>query len=70
MRRIKTIEVEEITCDVCGVNSSKAFIDKCLSCEKDICHECGYSILNQKEELMGRICPSCLAKVIRKENKQ
>ena len=65
MRRIKTIEVEEIICDVCGIDSRKAFIEKCLSCGKDICHECGYNILNPKEELMGRICPGCLHKAIK-----
>ena len=67
MRKIRTIEVEEITCDICGVDSSKAFIEKCLSCGHDICHECGYNIFNPKEELIGRICPSCLHKVIKSE---
>ena len=69
MRRIRTIDVEEIVCDVCGATGANTFMETCLGCGHDVCHQCGYEVLAPypKQEMIGRLCPSCLQKVIKSE---
>ena len=65
----KTIEVEEIYCDICGKETDARSIKKCAICEKDFCGKCGdvyVGILCEGTKSI-HICNNCFNKYKKEE---
>ena len=66
----KTIEVEEIYCDVCGKETDPRAIRKCDICKKDFCEKCGdvfVGLLRDGTKSLN-ICLNCFDKYKEKES--
>lgn len=62
-RETKTKTYEVITCDFCGEDMEKDFIETCPVCNKDICSSCSISMLKGKK-LIEKICPDCFSQAM------
>ena len=65
----KTIEVEEIYCDICGKETDARSIEKCAICEKDFCGKCGdvYVGIFCEGTKSIHICNNCFDKYKKEE---